>query len=159
MMNGKGKIDQYLEKLARMIFQEYNVRQLERHPDRELAYPTWESLPDDLKNSNIRQARTITDKLKLIGCTAMPRGSGCNRVSSFTDEEIERMAEAEHNFWIEERLSQGWKYGEVKDVEKKVSPYLVPYEQLDEEVKQLDRDAVMNMIPLLESVGFEVCRI
>lgn len=148
-----------LEKLARMIHQEYNARQLERYPERKLEYPTWESLPDDLKYSNMRQARRILDKLRLIGCTVMPKGSGSCRVSRFTDGEIELLAEAEHDFWVRERLSQGWKYGAKKDVDKKISPYLVPYEQLDEEAKQLDRDTVMNIIPLLESIDLEVCRV
>lgn len=147
-----------LEKLARMIHHEYNVKQLENHPERKLAYPAWESLPDDLKYSNIRQARRIADKLRLIGCTIVPKDSEYSRISCFTDDEIEYLAEAEHKFWVEERLSSGWKYGEEKNVEKKISPYLIPYDKLDQEIKQLDRDTVINIIPLLESIGLAVHR-
>jgi len=147
-----------LEKLARMIHHEYNVKQLQKHPGRKLAYPTWESLPDDLKYSNIRQARRMADILRLIGCTIVPKESEYSQISSFTDDEVEYLAEAEHNFWVEERLSRGWKYGEEKDVDKKLTPYLVPYEQLDEEIKQLDRDTIKNIIPLLEAIGLSVHR-
>lgn len=35
-----------------------------------------------------------------------------------------------HENWMKEKLEQGWTYGEVKDVEKKTHPCLLPYEQL-----------------------------
>lgn len=35
-----------------------------------------------------------------------------------------------HNSWLKEKEEQGWKYGEVKDPEKKEHPCFVPYEQL-----------------------------
>ncbi|MCS6958407.1 MAG: RyR domain-containing protein, partial [Aquificaceae bacterium] len=51
---------------------------------------------------------------------------------------IEAMAEELHNLWMEEKLSQGWTYGPVRDNEKKTHPNLVPYEELPEDVKELD---------------------
>ena len=39
-------------------------------------------------------------------------------------------AEEQHEIWMNEKLSQGWKYGPVKDAEKKEHPCCVPYEQL-----------------------------
>lgn len=39
-------------------------------------------------------------------------------------------ASAMHENWMKEKLSQGWVYGEVKDVEKKTHPCLVPLDQL-----------------------------
>jgi len=148
-----------LEKLARMIHHEYNAKQLETHPEREIAYPTWESLPDDLKHSNMRQAGKIADQLRLIGCAIVPKESKCSRISSFTDDEIEYLAKAVHKIWVEERLSSGWRYGEEKNVEEKLTPYLIPYERLDEEIRQLDRDVVKNMIPLLDSIDLAVHRV
>lgn len=37
---------------------------------------------------------------------------------------------AQHDCWCEEKLRDGWKYGSVKDPEKKEHPCLVPYEDL-----------------------------
>jgi len=148
-----------LEKLAKMIHHEYNIKQLETHPEREIAYPTWESLPDDLKHSNLRQAREIANQLRLIECVIVPKGSKYNRISSFTDDEIEYLAKRVHMIWVEEYVKRGWKYGEEKNVDEKLTPYLVPYEQLDEKIKQLDRDVVKNIIPLLDSIGLAVHRI
>lgn len=35
-----------------------------------------------------------------------------------------------HKSWMEQKRSEGWKYGAVKDAEKKEHPCFVPYEQL-----------------------------
>ena len=35
-----------------------------------------------------------------------------------------------HNNWSAEKVADGWVYGEVKDVEKKTHPCLVPFDQL-----------------------------
>lgn len=35
-----------------------------------------------------------------------------------------------HNSWLAEKTSDGWKYGPVKDVDKKEHPCFVPYDQL-----------------------------
>lgn len=37
---------------------------------------------------------------------------------------------ASHESWLKEKEAAGWKYGEVKDAEKKEHPCFVPYEQL-----------------------------
>jgi len=43
-----------------------------------------------------------------------------------------------HEEWMMHKLHQGWKYGEVKDEEKKTHPCLVPYDQLPESQKLKD---------------------
>jgi len=43
-----------------------------------------------------------------------------------------------HNSWLTEKEADGWKYGEVKDPEKKEHPCFVPYEQLPAEQKAKD---------------------
>lgn len=144
-----------LEQMARTIHQNYNLVQAERHPGQPLEYPDWEGLPDTLKYSNIRQALAMFDKLRACGYVTGAPG-GCDEVSGFTPEEIERLARTEHDSWMDERTQDGWKYGPVKDVEKKLSPYLLPYDALTEEIKELDRDAVRNVFPLLRQIGLAV---
>lgn len=39
-------------------------------------------------------------------------------------------ASASHDSWLAEKARDGWKYGEVKDPEKKEHPCFVPYEAL-----------------------------
>ena len=43
-----------------------------------------------------------------------------------------------HESWLKEKTETGWKYGEVKDVEKKEHPCFVPYDELPEEQKEKD---------------------
>lgn len=38
--------------------------------------------------------------------------------------------EDSHNSWLKEKEDQGWKYGLIKDPEKKEHPCFVPYSQL-----------------------------
>jgi len=129
-----------LEKLAIAIHDLYNQRQLERNPDQPLAYPDFSDLPDTLKYSNLRQARGIAKKLELV-------------ITEIPDDIVETLAVFEHDEWMEERLGYSWIFGEIKDTEKKISPYLVPYDELNEEVKNLDRDTIRNMPALLGKIG------
>lgn len=43
-----------------------------------------------------------------------------------------------HEEWLKEKQATGWKYGPVKDPEKKEHPCFVPYEELPEEQKKKD---------------------
>lgn len=43
-----------------------------------------------------------------------------------------------HNEWMQHKLNEGWKFGVVKDVEKKEHPCLVPWEDLEEKDKVKD---------------------
>lgn len=46
---------------------------------------------------------------------------------------------ASHDNWSAEKLAGGWVYGEIKDVEKKTHPCLVPFEELPEFQQKKDR--------------------
>ena len=46
--------------------------------------------------------------------------------------------DASHNSWLEEKRSAGWKFGPVKDADKKEHPCFVPYDQLPAEQKAKD---------------------
>lgn len=43
-----------------------------------------------------------------------------------------------HENWLKEKMRSGWKYGPVKDVDKKEHPCFVPYEDLPPEQKMKD---------------------
>jgi len=47
-------------------------------------------------------------------------------------------ASASHDSWLEEKRVTGWKYGPVKDAEKKEHPCFVPFEQLPPEQQLKD---------------------
>ncbi|MFO7611988.1 MAG: RyR domain-containing protein [Clostridia bacterium] len=148
---------EFIESLAREIHSRYNEKQKERHPGKTPEFPSWDSLPETLKYSNIRQARAMVDKLRKINCH-VGGDLEAEPVVEFTADEIEYLARLEHDSWVEERVAGGWKHSETKDIGKKLSPFIKPYDELEEIEKDLDRDSIRNIIPLLKEVGLDVYR-
>lgn len=46
--------------------------------------------------------------------------------------------DAQHNSWMQEKINDGWVYGEVKDAEAKTHPCIVPFDQLPKFQQQKD---------------------
>jgi ppGpp synthetase/RelA/SpoT-type nucleotidyltranferase len=132
------------------------TKSLERSAEPSMA--DWDQLPPPLQKSNLEEARHIFEKLREIGCTIAPLEGPEEPVLEFTPEEVERLAEMEHGRFNAERLLAGWQYGPTRDVEKKISPYLVSWEKLQEHVKELDRSAVRQIPALLAAVGRKIVR-
>jgi hypothetical protein len=65
----------------------------------------------------------------------------------------------EHDRWQAERESGGWKLAAEKNEARKQTPYLVPYDDLPEDVKEYDRAAVRCIPAFLAEVGFAVVRV
>ena len=42
---------------------------------------------------------------------------------------------------------------------KETFPYLIPYDELPEDVRQMDRDAIDNILPLFHEIGLRVYRV
>lgn len=59
------------------------------------------------------------------------------------------MAEIEYARWNVEWLLDGWKWGKEKNVIRKISPYLVPWSELPDDVKEWDRETVRKKSFLL----------
>jgi hypothetical protein len=51
----------------------------------------------------------------------------------------EAKEDAQHNAWMEDKIKDGWVYGEVKDAEKKTHPCIVPFEELPEFQQKKDK--------------------
>ncbi len=47
-------------------------------------------------------------------------------------------ASASHESWMDEKVRDGWVYGEVKDAELKTHPCIVPFEELPPEQQAKD---------------------
>ena len=60
--------------------------------------------------------------------------------------------EDSHINWMQEKIQNGWKYGTIKDPEKKEHPCLVPFNKLpkDQQIKDvLFKNIVDSLKPLL----------
>ena len=143
--------------IARELFNRYkrHVKEDERIPD----YDSFDEQPQDLQDSNYAQARAIVDKVDRLGLRMVPLElcDPAERVTEIPEPEVEYLAYIEHRRWMSERLAAGWTPG-PRNAEERTSPFLVPYEQLDEEIKDYDRQPVRDIIPILEGIGLALCR-
>ena len=75
-------------------------------------------------------------------------------------EELEKLREEiarnVHDIWAKGRIAEGWKYGKKKDAEAKVTPLLVPYEELPESEKEYDRNTAMETLKLIVKLGYKI---
>lgn len=68
----------------------------------------------------------------------------------------EKLAEHAHDIWASQRLSDGWSYGEKRDDEKKRHPCLIAYADLPDSEKQYDRNAALDTLKAIVSLGYEI---
>jgi ppGpp synthetase/RelA/SpoT-type nucleotidyltranferase len=152
------------ETIARMIHEEYRESQRKDQRDKLDQEPNmadWDALRTDLRESNLEQADHIKAKLRGIKYSMHEVGKENikrTELPQLTDGQIELLAEMEHARWIVERLRAGWTYGPEKDLDRKVSPYLVPWRKLPDNVRKWDRDTVCKIPQFLAEVGIEIRR-
>ena len=121
--------------------------------------PVWSELSESFKESNRSQARHIEIKLNAVGCQIVPLRDWGAMDFTFTDEEVERLAEMEHTRWWDERRADGWTLGEQRDEKLKKNPYMVEWNELTPDIADLDREFVKAIPALLASVGLQVVRV
>ena len=68
----------------------------------------------------------------------------------------ERLAEHVHDVWAAGRLAEGWTYGPRRDDEARTHPGLVPYAELSETEKDVDRRTVEGTLKAALALGFEI---
>jgi len=74
----------------------------------------------------------------------------------FTPLEVNQMAEMEHVRWMNEKINDGWKYGPVRNDEKKIHPSLIPWDELPENDKEINRNFVRKLPHILARVDLEI---
>lgn len=150
------------EMLARAIHEEYLRRQSGAGDTRQTnpALVPWDQLPEALKESNRHQADHIGVKLRAVGYGIGPLTDWEAEEFEFTAEEVELMAQMEHQRFLQERSLSGWTYtaGE-KDLESKRSPVFVPWDELPEAEKEKDRNVVRALPRFLAQAGLQVYRL
>jgi RyR domain len=141
------------EAMAQAIHERWRQEQL----DAGKSAPTWDALDESRKESSRDQARHIPIKLRLVDCAIAPLQDSDATEFAFTDEEVEKLAIAEHDRWNRERRTNGWTLG-AKDIEHKKTPYLVPFEELPPDIAEFDRIFVRAIPAILAAAGLRVIR-
>ena len=115
------------EQVARALHADYTDRTAARR-----TTSPWDELPPDVQESNRRQADALAAALAPIGCDLVPLGGwGVSHVE-LTPDEVEALAQREHERWRAERAAAGWRYGPQRDNAQRLNPLLVPWEELPE---------------------------
>ncbi len=134
----------WVETVARAIHDQYRGQR-----DRE-GRPTvpWDELPTELRGSNRDQAASIPTQLAAVGCRLAPEPSA-NGFEGFTEAEVELLAEREHERWVRDRTRSA---GPARPTD------LVPWAELADDRRELDREAVRAIPAVLATAGLGVTR-
>ncbi|MBN2847696.1 MAG: hypothetical protein JXP72_04500, partial [Coriobacteriia bacterium] len=144
------------EAIAREMHEVYRRdKERELRPD-EPALAEWDELIPEFRRSSLRHAGDIFAKLALIGLEAVPVSGTKPKPYVIPEKQVEALAEIEHGRWNVERLLEGWHYGPMKDVKKRISPYLVPWSELPDSIREYDRAFIRAIPETLARQGYEV---
>jgi hypothetical protein len=144
--------EDYFDSLAKGFHQYFIAR-------RE-GMPPWDELSEDLRNSNRAAADHVDVKLRAIGCARVKKEKipPDTPIFEFTREELELLSEMEHRRWSADRFLAGWTLGPRDDI-RKTRPNLVPWEQLDEDGREKNRQQVRALPAVLALKGFAIRRL
>jgi hypothetical protein len=123
--------------------------------------PPWQELDESRKASSRDQARHIPAHLRAIGCAIEPLTERQATDFSFTANEVKTLAVAEHDRWNRERAANGWALATEKNVALKQTPYLLPWEQLNErypDIAAMDAVFVRALPAILAEAGLQIVR-
>lgn len=142
------------EQLARSLYEDHLARAAQRGVDEE----PWLDLGDDQREGSREAADALIDGLTLAGFELLPlRHWGAPQVE-FTPEEIEQLSAFDHERWRQRRAAEGWTFGLVREAAEKVTPQLVPWEELRPAWRDYNRTRIMAVPALLARAGFELDR-
>ena len=112
----------------------------------------WDKLDDEYREACRAQIVDVGRKLALIGCLLSPRSIDAPQFA-FQPDELEYLAELEHERWSVNRARAGWTWGPRRDDEARDHPSLVPWSALSAEERDKDRAAVLTITPILADAG------
>ena len=113
------------------------------------------SISMDKPPSRIRTVRLPNEPfLQTNGYKPAPLDLSAIELNVKMEELVDQLAENTHNVWAKERISQGWTYGLNEDVEKRRSPHLVHYANVDEAIKVANRNTASETVRTLLVYGY-----
>jgi ryanodine receptor 2 len=70
----------------------------------------------------------------------------------------EKIAENVHENWSAGRIADGWQYAPQRDDVRRLTPCLVPYDELSEEEKEFDRVTAMQTLKFIMALGYKIVK-
>jgi hypothetical protein len=144
-----GLFDPDIDMLARMFHETYRRTARPGTP----ANCPWDELSEEFRESNRRllvhlPAKLLTARVDLAAWLRTPlpatnEAGGIPLPDLAADPVLmETLAELEHRRWMVDRRLSGWHLGPVRDNDARHHPDLVPYAELDDYTRELDRAIV-----------------
>ncbi len=105
------------------------------------VYTEFEKLPEFLKADNRDAAIRIGKVLAMAGLRLEHRkktkwpAAQQDRVRRMIEANLDLLAEAEHDGWMESRFRNAWRLGPQKNIDKRESHLLVPYSGFAEQIE------------------------
>lgn len=90
--------------------------------------------------------------------TPKPIDTSCVALPDEILELCELLSKNTHEVWAQNRIKQGWTYGEKRDDVQKQHPCLVPYEELPESEKEYDRSTAIQTLKLITKLGYKIVK-
>jgi hypothetical protein len=118
----------------------------------------WGDLSEEGRERNRRHAASISAQLEAVGYRLGPLIDWGEPLVELAPDEVERMSRSEHERWLAERQDAGWRYAHDRDDDARLHPDLVPWDELPEERRQINRRLVRARPALLAGVGIQVYR-
>lgn len=118
----------------------------------------YQQLPNDEKVQNQDLVRDIATKLAGSGYTMIPARSN-EPAFEFPGDNLEEMAELEHERWMRLKLEAGWQYAPQTNKAKKLHAALLPWEDLSVQDKEKDRLMVRRIPEILTQAGYTIVRL
>nr|POF27604.1 hypothetical protein CFP56_73789 [Quercus suber] len=155
------------EKLAEGLFATYKKQKIlmcKTDHEREMlesdrSMRDWDELAPELKESTRAQADDIPRKLRAIDCFMLQedRGDPLELVPEFDGPDLDMLSEMEHERFNAERLQRQWKMG-PRNSKQRTTPFLVPWRDLTQEWKDVDKVMVECVPRILATAGFKIYR-
>jgi hypothetical protein len=149
-----------VELIARGIHSDYvEARLAEGTPADDPAMVAWDELAPNLQEANRENARHLATKLTAVSCDLVPLEEAHGEPFEFDPDEVELLSRLEHDRWWRDREAAGYTLGPERDAQLRTSPYLVPWEELPEDVRELDRVTVRALPRQVARAGFGIVRL
>lgn len=150
-------MDDDLAKAFHLAYREHEEKEKIKDPTRDKPNDRpWDELPEDARDAN----RSVADhsSVKLRALNLVPVIDSNLQPFKPNVDEVELLAEMEHNRWWAERSLNGWTYDAKRNDDHKLHPNLVAYSALDESTKKYDRTMVMTMFALMQKEDHRLVR-
>jgi hypothetical protein len=142
----------------------------------------YEQLDEGLKEQNRDQVRDIPRKLDAVGYVLREARTGVSATHELEllPEDLERLAEEEHERWLWTKLRAGWRYGRKRSDERRAHPAIRPWSPLSDQErsarygsfaqqvgpgelsadeKEKDVVAVCGIPKIAAAAGYEIVRV